>query len=52
MFYLCIGIIILSLLPSCSTPKKSESFIRLPQIEGKAPQAIAKSYQAEYHGLT
>jgi oligopeptidase B len=52
MFYLCIGIIILSLLPSCSTPKKSESFVRLPQIEGKAPQAIAKSYQVEYHGLT
>jgi oligopeptidase B len=52
MFYLCIGIIILSLLPSCSTAKKSESFVRLPQIEVKAPQAIAKSYQAEYHGLT
>jgi oligopeptidase B len=51
-FNLCIGIIILSLLPSCSTPKKSESFTRLPQIEDKVPRAIAKPYQAEYHGLT
>ncbi|MFQ3192540.1 MAG: oligopeptidase B [Paraglaciecola sp.] len=49
---LCIGIIILSLLPSCSSEKKSESFARLPQLEGKAPQAITKPYQAEYHGLT
>jgi oligopeptidase B len=51
-FNLCIGIIILSLLPSCSNEKKSESFARLPQLEGKAPQAIPKPYQAEYHGLT
>jgi oligopeptidase B len=51
-FNLCIGIIILSLLPSCSDAQKPESFIRLSQIEDKAPQAIAKTYQAEYHGLT
>ena len=51
-FNLCIGIIILSLLPSCSTQKKSESFTRLPQIEDKVPRAIAKPYQAEYHGMT
>lgn len=51
-FNLCIGIIILSLLPSSSNAKKSEPFTRLPQIEGKAPQAIVKTYQAEYHGLT
>ena len=51
-FNLCIGIIILSLLPSSSNAKKSESFTRLPQIEDKAPQAIVKTYQAEYHGLT
>ena len=52
IFNLCIGIIILSLLPSCSTQKKSESFTRLPQIEDKVPRAIAKPYQAEYHGMT
>jgi oligopeptidase B len=40
------------LLPGCSSEKKSESFVRLPQLEGKAPQAEAKPYQAEYHGLT
>jgi oligopeptidase B len=51
-FNLCIGIIILSLLPSSSNAKKSESFTRLLQIEDKAPQAIVKTYQAEYHGLT
>jgi oligopeptidase B len=51
-FNLCIGIIILSLLPSCSSEKKSESFVRLPQLEVKAPMAIAKPYQAKYHGLT
>jgi oligopeptidase B len=51
-FNLCIGIIILSLLPSSSNAKKSELFTRLLQIEDKAPQAIVKTYQAEYHGLT
>ncbi|MGK0306519.1 MAG: oligopeptidase B, partial [Gammaproteobacteria bacterium] len=51
-FNLCIGIIILSFLPGCSSEKKSESFVRLPQLEGKAPQAIAKPYRAKYHGLT
>jgi len=51
-FNLCIGIIILSLLPACSSEKKSESFARLSQLEQKAPQAEAKTYQAQYHGLT
>ena len=42
----------LSLLSSCSDEKKSESFTRLPQLEGNLPQAIAKNFQAEYHGIT
>ena len=42
----------LSLLPSCSDEKKSEPFTRLPQLDIKAPQALAKTYQAEYHGIT
>ena len=41
-----------SLLTGCSSEKKSESFVRLPQLEAKAPQAMAKTYQVEYHGLT
>ena len=41
-----------SLLTGCSNEKKSESFARLPQLEAKTPQAIAKTYQVEYHGLT
>ena len=49
---LCVGIIMLSLLPSCSDEKKSEPFARLPQLDIKAPQALAKTYQAEYHGIT
>ena len=49
---LCVGIIMLSLLPSCSDEKKSEPFTRLPQLDIKAPQALAKTYQAEYHGIT
>ena len=51
-FNLCVGIIMLSLLSSCSDEKKSESFTRLPQLEGNLPQAIAKNFQAEYHGIT
>lgn len=51
-FNLCVGIIILSLLPGCSSKKKSESFSRLSQLEEIAPQAESKTYQAEYHGLT
>jgi len=51
-FNLCVGIVILSLLPGCSSEKKSESFSRLSQLEVKAPQAETKAYQAEYHGLT
>ncbi|GAC21522.1 S9 family peptidase [Paraglaciecola arctica] len=51
-FNLCVGIIILSLLSSCSSQKKSESFSRLSQLEEIAPQAESKTYQAEYHGLT
>ena len=51
-FNLCFGVIILSLLSGCSSEKKSESFTRLPQLEEKAPRAIAQSYQAEYHGMT
>lgn len=51
-FNLCVGIIMLSLLSSCSDEKKSESFTRLPQLEGKLPQATAKNFQAEYHGIT
>ncbi|WP_339726345.1 S9 family peptidase [uncultured Paraglaciecola sp.] len=51
-FNLCLGIIILSLLTSCSSAKKSESFPRLPQLAVAAPQAETKAYQAQYHGLT
>ena len=51
-FNLCVGIIILSLLPGCSSEKKSESYPRLPQLEVASPHAEAKTYQAEYHGLT
>lgn len=51
-FNLCVGIIILSLLPGCSSEKKSESFPRLPQLAVDAPRAEAKTHQTEYHGLT
>jgi oligopeptidase B len=51
-FNLSVGIIILSLLSSCSSQKKSESFSRLSQLEEIAPQAESKTYQEEYHGLT
>ena len=51
-FKLSVGIIILSLLPGCSSKKESESFPRLSQLEEIAPQAESKTYQAEYHGLT
>ena len=51
-FNLYVGIIILSLLPSCSSEKNSGSFVRLAQLEGMAPQAIAKPYRVEYHGIT
>jgi oligopeptidase B len=51
-FNFCVGILMSSLLPGCSSEKKSESFARLPQLEDKAPQAIAKAYQAQYHGIT
>jgi oligopeptidase B len=51
-FNLCVGIIILSLLPACSSEKKSDPFPRLPQLNGQAPQAMANPYHAEYLGLT
>jgi len=41
-----------SLLPDCSDEKKSEAFTRLPQLETKVPQAIAKAFQSQYHGIT
>jgi oligopeptidase B len=41
-----------SLSPDCSNEKKSEAFVRLPQLDAKVPQAIAKAFQAEYHGIT
>ncbi len=51
-FNLCLGVMILPLLSGCSSEEKSGSFARLPQLESQVPQAIAKTYQAEYHGLT
>ena len=51
-FNLCLGIIMSSLLPSRSSEKKSESFVRLPQLAVKTPQAIAKAFQVDYHGIT
>jgi oligopeptidase B len=51
-FNLCVGIIILSLLPGCSSEKKSEAFARLQQLDLPLPKVTAKAYQAEYHGVT
>ena len=42
----------LSLLPGCSSGKKSESFARLQQLDLPLPKVAAKTYQAEYHGIT
>lgn len=51
-FNLSVGIFILSLLSGCSSEKDAESFVRLSQLDEKAPQAESKTYQAQYHGLT
>jgi oligopeptidase B len=49
---LFLGVVTLSLLSGCSGEKEPGSFVRLPQLEVKAPKVMAKAYQAEYHGLT
>lgn len=42
----------MSSLPSSSHEKKSDAFVRLAQLEVKAPQALAKTHQVQHHGLT
>jgi len=50
-FKLFLGVVTLSSLSGCSSEKEIGSFVRLAQLEAKAPQAIVKAYQVEYHGI-